>query len=330
MGRTVRQISTRREAWPIRGHFAISRGSKTEAVVVVCEIAEGNATGRGECVPYARYGETPESVRAQIDSVAPAIAAGMDRAALQAALPAGAARNAMDCALWDLEAKLTATPVWQLAGLEPPRPQVTAYTIGADAVAHMGATARMVNDRPLIKVKLTGEDDLDRLRAVRENASASHLIVDANEAWTADDLRTLGPALAALDVELIEQPLPAADDAALRGIDCPVPLCADESCHDAASLPALAGKYQVVNIKLDKTGGLTAALALRAAARAAGFQVMVGCMVATSLAMAPAVLVAQGADFVDLDGPLLLARDRDPALRYAGPFVYPPAPALWG
>jgi len=326
-----RTLTVRRETFPIRGVFRISRGARTEAEVVVAEVRDDQVVGRGECVPYRRYGETVEGVVADIESVAEAVAAGLDWEGLARALPPGAARNAVDCALWDLAAKLTGRPVWQLADMDgPPGPVTTAFTISVDTVEAMAAATRAAAYRPLLKVKLTGEGDLERVRAVRENAPRSRLVVDANEAWTVELLDRFAPALAELGVELIEQPLPAGADDALLGYRCPVPLGADESCHDRSTLEQLRGKYQVVNVKLDKTGGLTEALALKRAAEQAGFDVMVGCMVGTSLAMAPALLAAQGARFVDLDGPLLLARDREPGLRYEGSTVHPADPALWG
>lgn len=324
-------LTVSRETFPIRGTFRISRGAKTAAEVVVAAVQDGDAVGRGECVPYARYGETVDGVVAALTAMTDSVASGLDRLALQTAMPAGAARNALDCALWDLEAKRSGRPVWQLAGLmAPPVPVVTAYTLSVDTPEAMAAAARAVADRPLLKLKLTGEGDLERVRAVRAHAPAARLIVDANEAWTLDHLRRFAPALAALQVELIEQPLPADNDDALLGLDGPVPLGADESCHGLESLERLKGRYGMVNIKLDKTGGLTEALRIKAAAEAAGFGVMVGCMVATSLAMAPGVLLAQGAGLADLDGPLLLDRDRVPGLRYEGAWVHPPEPSLWG
>jgi L-alanine-DL-glutamate epimerase-like enolase superfamily enzyme len=326
-----RTLTVRRERFPIRGVFRISRGARTEAEVVVAEIRDDNAAGRGECVPYARYGETVDGVVAEIEAMADAVAAGIDRDGLRDAMPPGAARNALDCALWDLAAKLTGRPIWQLADMDgPPGPVTTAYTLSVDTVENMAAAAREAAARPLLKLKLTGEGDLDRVAAVRANAPRSRLVVDANEAWSIDLLDRFAPEFARLGVEMIEQPLPAAEDDALLGYRSPVPLGADESCHGVDTLDRLRGKYQVVNVKLDKTGGLTEALALRRAAEAAGFQVMLGCMVGTSLAMAPALYAAQGARFVDLDGPLLLARDREPGLRYEGSLVHPPEPALWG
>ncbi|MFD1626219.1 N-acetyl-D-Glu racemase DgcA [Azospirillum griseum] len=327
-----RHLSVRCERFPIRGAFRIARGAKTEAAVVVVEVTDGPHRGWGECVPYARYGESVEGVMDALAGLADAVAAGLDRAGLAAALPPGAARNALDCALWDLEAKRAGAPVWRLAGLDqPPGPLTTCYTLSVDEPAAMAAAARERADRhPLLKMKLTGAGDLDRVAAVRAAAPAARLVVDANEGWTLDQLADFGPALAALGVEMIEQPLPAGQDEALRGVSCPVPLGADESCHGLESLERLRGLYRVVNIKLDKTGGLTEALAMRRAADALGFDVMVGCMVATSLAMAPAVLIAQGARYVDLDGPLLLATDRAPGLAYDGARLSPPTPDLWG
>jgi len=326
----MRRLTVRAESWPIAGSFTIARGSKTKAEVVLVEIRDGTHVGRGECVPYARYGETVAGAVAAIERIRPAIESGLDRAALQQAMPPGAARNALDCALWDLDAKSAGVPAWQLAGLAPPRAVTTAYTLSLGTVEDMAAAARAHADRPLLKLKLSGPGDLGRVRAVRENAPRARLIVDANEAWTPEIFAALAPQLPPLGVELIEQPLPAADDHALAALARPVPVCADESCHDTASLAGIRGKYDAVNIKLDKTGGLTEALRLAAAARAQGLGIMVGCMVATSLAMAPALLVAQDARWVDLDGPLLLAQDREPGLAYQGNLVQPASPALWG
>jgi L-alanine-DL-glutamate epimerase-like enolase superfamily enzyme len=289
-------------------------------------VEDRGATGRGECVPYARYGETVDSVCAQIRALDPPAT----RGELQALLPPGAARNALDCALWDLAAKRSGRRVWQLAGLPEPGPEITAYTISLDAPEAMRAQAAANAGRPLLKIKLGGAGDLGRLEAVRAGAPRARIIVDANEGWTAETYAALAPALVELGVEMVEQPLPAGGDEALRGMARPLPVCADESCHDRASLPGLGGKYDMVNIKLDKTGGLTEALALRDAARAEGFGIMVGCMVGSSLAMAPAVLVAQGAAVTDLDGPLLLARDRAHPLDYDVRGVHPAAPELWG
>jgi L-Ala-D/L-Glu epimerase len=323
------KLSARCERWPIRGVFAISRGAKIEANVVVAEISDGAATGRGECVPYARYGETVESVLAAIEALKDALAAGLDRRALQAALPAGAARNAVDCALWDLEAKRTGRRAWELAGLPAPEPVNTAYTISLDTPAAMAEAAGRAS-YPLLKLKLGADGDPARLAAVRAAVPNARLIVDANEGWRPSSLEENLAACAAAGVELVEQPLPAGVDDALARIKRPVPVCADESIHHRIGLPLLAGKYDAVNIKLDKAGGLSEALALADEAAGAGFALMIGCMVATSLAIAPALLLAGRAAFVDLDGPLLLAGDRPDGLRYEGARVFPPAPALWG
>ena len=318
--------SVTEEHFPLAEVFTISRGSKTEAAVLTVTLEDGGAVGRGECVPYARYGETLESVAAEID----ALPASFTRAALQDLLPAGAARNAVDCALWDLEAKQVGQRAWALAGLPAPGPEITAYTLSLGTPDEMRAKAAQHAHRPLLKIKLGTPDDMARLEAVRAGAPTSKIIVDANEGWSAEVYADLAPHLTRLGVALVEQPLPAGDDDALLGLDRPVPVCADESCHDRASLAALKGKYDVVNIKLDKTGGLTEALALKRAALAEGYGIMVGCMVGTSLAMAPALLVAQGARVTDLDGPLLLAQDRAHPLAYDEAGAHPPEPALWG
>ncbi len=326
----MRRLIVRRESWPLAQAFTISRGSRIHAEVVVAELSEGAIKGRGEGVPYARYDETVEGVVAALEAMADAVAGGLDRRALQGAMGPGAGRNALDAALWDFEAKSSGEPAARLAGLDPPRPLTTAYTLSLDTPEAMGAAAASHAERPLLKIKLAGESDLERVRAVRAAAPKSSLIVDANEAWTPDHFARYAPALAELGVALIEQPLPAGRDEALAGLPHPIPICADESCHTRADLSRLAGKYEAVNIKLDKTGGLTEALALAAAARQHGFRLMVGCMVGTSLALAPAMLLAQGAEFIDLDAPLLLAHDRQPGLRYDGSVVFPPKPALWG
>ncbi|NHB76044.1 N-acetyl-D-Glu racemase DgcA [Rhodobacter calidifons] len=306
--------------------FTISRGSKTEAQVLTVRIARDGATAWGECVPYARYGETLESVRRQIQGLPD----GILRPDLQALLPAGAARNAVDCALWDLEAKAAGKRIWDLTGAPPPRPILTAYTLSLAAPETMQQAAARNAHRPILKVKLGSPDDLARLHAVRTGAPGSALLVDANEGWTAETYLALLPHLRAAGVALIEQPFPAGQDAALANLPRPIPVCADESCHDRSSLPALVGKYDVVNLKLDKTGGLTEGVLTLDLARAMGFGVMVGCMVGSSLAMAPAVLLAQGADWTDLDGPLLLAEDRPHPLRYDDAGVHPPDANLWG
>ena len=320
------RFSCATERFKLAGEFRISRGARTEAVVVSVTLEDGGMVGRGECVPYARYDETPDSVIAQLEAVADPF----DHRALPDALPPGAARNALDCALWDLAAKKAGTRVWDLLGLPAPGPEVTAYTLSLDEPQKMEAAAREHAHRPLLKTKLGGEGDVARIEAVRRGAPNAAIIVDANEGWDAETYAELAPVFGRLGVKMVEQPLPAGADDALAGMERPLPVCADEAAHDRASLPKLAGKYDMVNIKLDKTGGLTEALALKAEAIAAGYQVMMGCMVGTSLGMAPAVLVAQGAAFTDLDGPLLLAEDRDPPLHYDAGGVHPPEPALWG
>ncbi|GJE81802.1 dipeptide epimerase [Methylorubrum populi] len=318
------------ERFPIAGAFTISRGSRTEAVVVVATLEEGGVRGRGECVPYARYGESVESVAAALEEQTGWIAGGGSRFDLADRMKPGAARNALDCALWDFEAKRTGRPAHELAGLSAPGPVTTAYTLSLGDPEAMEEAARNAAHRPLLKVKLGGEGDPERIAAVRRGAPDSRLIVDANEAWRAETIEQNLAACAAANVGLIEQPLPAGDDGLLAEIDRTIPICADESLHDRAGLDALAKRYDAINIKLDKAGGLTEALKLAHEARARGFEIMVGCMVGSSLAMAPAMLLAHHAAYVDLDGPLLLARDREPGLRYEGSTVYPPLPDLWG
>jgi L-alanine-DL-glutamate epimerase-like enolase superfamily enzyme len=323
-------LAARIERWPIAGSFTISRGAKTEAVTVVAEVSQGGLTGRGECVPYPRYGETPEATLASLQSMQEPLSRALDRQALQAAMPPSAARNALDCALWDLEAKTRGQRVWSLLGCPAPEACITAYTISLASPEAMAAATAKAAHRPLLKIKLGGDGDGMRIAAVRKAAPKSELIVDANESWTSDSLERNLAACAEAGVTLVEQPLPAGQDDALKRIRRPLAVCADESVHDRASLEGLRERYDAVNIKLDKTGGLTEALAMADAARALGFELMIGCMVATSLAMAPAMLLAREARFVDLDGPLLLARDRDGGLRYDGSLVYPPEAALWG
>ncbi|MCX5577330.1 N-acetyl-D-Glu racemase DgcA [Kaistia terrae] len=318
------------ESWPIAGSFVISRGSRTEAHVVVVTLRDGAWTGHGECVPYARYGETVEGVVATIRAALETFSGPPDREALRAAMPPGAARNAIDCALWDLEAKRSGISVADTLGIVAPKALITAYTLSLGTAASMAEAARVASHRPLLKVKLGGDGDIERIAAVRRGAPTSRIIVDANEAWSAENFDANMRACVEAGVELIEQPLPAGKDELLRHLDRPVPVCADESLHVADDLGHLVGSYDAINIKLDKTGGLTEALRLRKSAEALGFTLMIGCMVGTSLAMAPAVLLAQDAQFVDLDGPLLLARDRSPGLVYEGSLVSPPAPALWG
>ena len=324
------ELDAQIEAFPLKRHFTISRGSKTETIVVVATIRDGGVVGRGECGTNARYNETPEGVVADILAMAPAVRAGVSRAALMDAMPPGAARNALDCALWDFEAAMSGTPAQGRSGIGDLRPVVTAFTLSADDPSEMASAAAANADRPLVKLKLTGDGDLERVQAVRSAAPTPRLIVDANEAWDVAAYEAFVPEFQALGVEMIEQPFPAGDDTALLQLARPIPICADEAFRDVESLPALAGKYDLVNIKLDKTGGLTAALVAANAAQAAGFAVMVGCMVGTSLAMAPAMLVAQGAAYVDLDGPLLLAEDREPGLTVDRSELSLPRSGLWG
>jgi L-alanine-DL-glutamate epimerase-like enolase superfamily enzyme len=323
-------LSARIERWPIAGSFTISRGAKTEAVTVVAEVSRDGHTGRGECVPYSRYGETPEATLAALEAMREPLSRGLDRQALQAAMPPGAARNALDCALLDLEAKTRGKRAWDLLGRPAPKACITAYTISLGTPEVMAAATAKAAHRPLLKIKLGGDGDGARIAAVRKAAPDSELIVDANEAWTPDNLAQNLKDCAEAGVTLVEQPLPAGRDEALRHVRRPIAVCADESVHDRASLSGLRERYDAVNIKLDKTGGLTEALAMADAAQALGFEIMIGCMVATSLAMAPSMLLASQARFVDLDGPLLLAHDRDAGLRYDGSLVYPPEAALWG
>ena len=325
------KLSARIERWPIAGTFTISRGAKTEAIVVVAEVSDGSHVGRGECVPYARYNETPELTLTALLAMQARLRAGITRNVLQTVMPAGAARNALDCALWDLEAKSSGRRAWQIAGFARPRELTTAYTISLGTPAVMAKATTAAAHRPLLKVKLGGDGDDDlRIAAVRKAAPAAELIVDANEAWTDANLDRHLRACADAGVTLVEQPLPAGKDQLLAAIRRPIPVCADESVHDRASLDGLRDRYDAINIKLDKTGGLTEAMAMASEAQEKGLAIMVGCMVATSLAMAPAILVAQQARVVDLDGPLLLARDRENALRYKQSTIYPPEAALWG
>lgn len=311
------------ERWPIAGGFTISRGSKTEAVVVVATVIRDGFTGRGECVPYARYGESVDGVVAALQAQADAVGQGADRDDLLTLMPAGAARNALDCALWQHAARASGRPVWRLAGLPPPQPVVTAFTLSLGEPAAMAAAARRAAGRPLLKVKLGGAGDAERIQAVREAAPTATLIVDANEAWTEATLDSQLAACARAGVALIEQPLPAGGDSRLEGLQSPVPLCADESFHGLESLDAVARCYRFVNLKLDKTGGLTHALAVAQAARERGLGLMVGCMLGTSLGMAPAFLLTPWAQFVDLDGPLLLTHDREPGFAFEGSTMLP-------
>lgn len=324
-------LAVRSETWPIKGSFRIARGAKTEAEVVVVEVADEKTIGRGECVPYPRYGETPASVIAQVETVRAEIEAGLGRKDLQGRLTAGAARNALDCALLDWEAKAYGKAVIDLLGLPSPVPVRTAYTLSLDTPEKMAKAATVAaHTYRTIKLKIAGADDLERVEAVRRAAPSARLIADANESWSVDDLHRLTPELARLGVALIEQPLKAGHDDALLGLISPVLLCADESCHTRDDLPRIVGRYSHINIKLDKAGGLTEALALAQEATAAGLNLMIGCMVSTSLSIAPAMLLARLAEFVDLDGPLLLERDRVPGLVYRGDELAPPTAELWG
>ncbi|MGO3932226.1 N-acetyl-D-Glu racemase DgcA [Rhodopseudomonas pseudopalustris] len=324
------ELTARIERWPIAGAFTISRGAKTEAVVVIAEISRNGQAGRGECVPYARYGETPDATLVAIEAMREPLRRGLDRAGLHSAIPPGAARNALDCALLDLEAKASGRRAWDVLGSAAPRAAITAFTISLGTPDAMAEATERAAARPLLKIKLGGDGDDARIAAVRRAAPQAELIVDANEAWTPDNLARNLAACADAGVTLVEQPLPAGRDEALAQIRRPIAVCADESLHARGSLEGLRGRYDAINIKLDKTGGLTEAIAMAKAARALGLDIMVGCMVATSLSMAPAMLLTPYARFVDLDGPLLLARDRDNGLRYDGSTVYPPEPGLWG
>jgi L-Ala-D/L-Glu epimerase len=324
------RLTARREQWPIAGAFTIARGSKTAADVVVVTLERDGAVGRGECVPYGRYGETIDGVLAEIEAKKAAFQGDLTHAAIPAVISSRAAQNAIDCALWDLEAKRAGKRVWELLGLPAPEPIVTAFTVSLGAPDAMARAAEAAADRPLLKIKLGGREDAACLRAVRNAVPKTRLIVDANEGWSGDALPAMLDVCASVGVELVEQPLPADDDEALRSVSHHVPICADESAHGAGELESLRGKYDAINIKLDKTGGLTPALDLRRAAERMEFDIMVGCMVSTSLSMAPATLVAQGARVVDLDGPLLLAKDREHGLRYDGHRLLPASAALWG
>ena len=323
-------LSVSVETFPLKVPFVISRGAKTHATVVAATVSDGRAVGRGECTPYARYGETPESVMAAIEDLGRVSSLLESRMLLATGLPAGAARNALDCALWDLEAKASGVPVAERVGIGSAGAVETCFTLSLDSAAAMASAADAARAHRLLKLKLGGAGDIDRMTAVRRARPDARLVADANEAWSEDMVAPFLAAAADLGFELIEQPFPAGSDALLGRMVRPVAVCADESAHTSADIVRLAGLYDAVNIKLDKAGGLTEALAMRDAARAAGLKVMVGSMVATSLAVAPAFVVAQGADWVDLDGPLLLARDRDPPVRFEEGLLYPPPSQLWG
>lgn len=317
------------KSWPIRGSFTISRGSKTEAETIIVEIERNGVVGRGECVPYGRYGESIENVLVQIESVLPEVKSGINRAQLQSLLPSGAARNALDCAMWDFECKLSKQSIWQLTDVKPGK-LITAYTLSMDTPEKMEHAAVENAHRPLLKLKLGGPEDLARVKAVRRGSPNATIVLDANEAWTPEVYQQLIPELQKLGVAMIEQPFPAEADDALDYLERPIPLCADESCHDRASLPHVIGRYDMVNIKIDKTGGLTEALALKAEAEQAGLKVMVGCMLSSSLSMAPAFVAAQGVDVVDLDGPLLLSQDIQFGFEFEQNEMLPFSTKLWG
>lgn len=327
---TKRILEAYRESWPIRGSFRISRGVKTTADVVLVKITENGVSGYGECVPYPRYGESSLSVLDEITTVRDVISHGAGRQDLLTLLPAGAARNAVDCALWDLEAKLTGKSIGEIAGIQTPGPLITAYTLSLDTPEKMAQAAAKQAHRPLMKLKLAGEYDIERVAAVRNAAPKSRLIVDANEAWTVDILEQYFAKMADFGVELIEQPLPSNQDQALCEFVRPVPVCADESCHDTSTLDQVAPYYDYINIKLDKTGGLTEAILLAEAAREFGLGVMIGCMLGTSLAMAPAMMLGGFARFIDLDGPLLLEKDRQNGIHFDESVMHPPSRDLWG
>ncbi len=323
------KIEAREEIWPLKQPFRIARGTRTEARVVVVIVSDGQYTGRGEGVPLARYGQSTDSVLAQIESMKTVPT--LDRQQIQKLLSPGAARNALDCALWDLEAKASGKRVWELANIAIVHVVETSFTISLDTPAAMAAAARANANAPILKIKLGGDDlDLPRVEAVREAAPAARLLIDANESWSPSHYRENVPALNGLGVELIEQPFPANADEILENLDHPVPVCADESCHTSVDLLRLSNRYEVLNVKLDKTGGLTEALLLSERARKAGFKLLIGCMVCTSLGIAPARLLASATDYVDLDGPLLLADDRHHRLAYENGRIGLPSRRLWG
>ena len=325
------QININRESWPLESEFRISRGSRKVSDVITVSISEEKFTGRGECFPYARYNETLDSVEKQISGIILELNEKPCREYLRKVLPPGAARNAVDCALWNLEAKKANCRVWELAGLSPPEPLTTVYTLGVDEPKKMGELAFENSNRPILKLKMTGDGlDFDRVERIHKNAPNTKLVVDANEGWTIEQYLEYAPRFKELGVIMIEQPLPADQDSQLASIPHPIAVCADESCHDTSTLKGLVGKYEMINIKLDKTGGLTEALELKEAASNLGFQIMVGCMIGTSLAMAPGLVAGQGASVVDLDGPLLLKDDREHCLEFIGSTINVPSSLLWG
>ncbi|MFL2813542.1 MAG: N-acetyl-D-Glu racemase DgcA [Candidatus Puniceispirillales bacterium] len=320
------RINLTNHTFPLKKVFTISRGSRTEAEVLTVSIERDGFLGKGECVPYKRYNETIESVSNQITSISV-----KNRSELQKALPPGAARNALDCAFWDLEAKSKNIPAYELANLNRPQPIQTAFTLSLDKPENMAHQAKQNSHRPILKIKLGGGDlDLKRIESIAKNAPNSDIIVDANEGWSIEEYKNLSSYFLELGVKMVEQPLPAEKDYELIGIERLLPVCADESCHDRKSLESCKGKYDIINIKLDKTGGLTEAILLKEEAKAMGFKIMVGCMVGSSLAMAPAVMLSQDVSWVDLDGPLLLSKDRDNSLKYDEKGIHPPLKNLWG
>jgi len=324
------KIKLSSHVWPTRGEFCLSRGGRTEVTTLQMEISDGTHTGKSEAVPYARYGENITSVMEQITPLIAALESGLTRNELLTCLPAGAARNLCDLALWDLEAKTKGQPVWQLADLPKPQPHITAYTLSLASPEKMAIAARQASAYPLLKLKLGTNDDKDRLKAIKQARPDAHLIVDANEGWSIKALHDLAPFMHEYGVVLCEQPLPVTEDSELKGLRFPFRLCADESIHTSSDIPGLCDRYQVINIKLDKTGGLTEALETIKIARHHNLEIMVGCMLASSLALAPAALIASLADWIDLDGPLLLAQDYEPRLDYEGAQLLPPSPQLWG
>lgn len=331
MPATRPRLTARIETWPVAGSFVIARGAKTHVDIVLVELNDGGLVGRGEATAIYYHGESAQTVLAEAQAMAARIAGGIGRSDLQRIMPRGAARNAIDCAMWDLEAKRAGRPAWALAGLAQPRPLQSAFTISLGAPDRMEADARKVASvYPLLKLKLAGEGDIERVAAVRRGAPDARLIVDANESWTGRDVVAEAAALLPFGVELIEQPVKAGEDHLLDGVASPIALCADESCQDRADLARCVGRYAAINIKLDKAGGLTEAFALAEAARAAGLDLMVGCMLSTSLGIAPAMLVAQQARWVDIDGPLLLAKDRDEPVRFRNGIAEPAPATLWG
>lgn len=329
MSQVTLSITAHEEIWPLKEIFRISRGSRTEARVIVATISDGQHTGRGEGAPIRRYNQTPESVLADIESIKRKT--NLNRESLQSLLPPGAARNAIDCALWDLEAKRSGKRVWELAGIPTLSDVTTSFTISLNTPEQMGKAAKAHTTAPILKLKLGGDElDLARVEAVHLGAPEARLLIDANESWSPEHYREVAPKLKDLGVELIEQPFPADADDILSELDHPVAVCADESCHTTADLPRMKGRYDVVNVKLDKTGGLTEALRLCQQGRSAGFKLLIGCMVGTSLGMAPARLLASTADYTDLDGPLLLARDQDHPIQYIDGRMALPSAELWG